>query len=318
MDHCGAIKVMKKIGDIFGLMAVVMVFAAVSCAQTAGRNPQPEKPKPVIADGKYGYHERNVFDFWRPESKKPTPLVIFIHGGGFTTGDKDRISASQVIALLKSGFAVMSINYRLLPEGVLPIPYMDAARAVQYARYNAKTLNIDKGKVGLMGSSAGGLTALFVGFYDDMADPESEDPIGKESTRVSGMAVFSAQTTLDIDVLKTKIGLPVMNHSFAKGRLFGLKPSEVETEAGKKAILRFSPMTYLTKDDPPVWAMYTVPDKPMTDETTVSDAIHHPNFGKVLKEKMDELKIECKLRHRDDGQNVNSDLAAFFQRAFKK
>ena len=299
------------------MVLVFAIFGTAVLGQTGAQRPTVEKPKPVIADGKYGSHERNTFDLWRPESKKPTPLVIFIHGGGFTRGDKERLSASQVIALLKAGFAVMSINYRLLPEGVLPVPYMDAARAVQYARYNAKALNIDKTKVGLMGSSAGGLTALFVGFYDDMADPESKDPIGKESTRVSGMAVFSAQTTLDLDVLKTRIGEPVLNHSFAKGRLFGLRPSDMQSEEGKKAALRFSPMTYLTKDDPPVWAMYTVADKPMTPETTVSDAIHHPNFGKVLKEKMDELKIECKLRHRDDGQNVNSDLAAFFQRVFK-
>lgn len=299
------------------IMIAMSAFGASVMAQTPAVKNQPEKPKPSIINGKYGSHERNSYDLWRPESKKPTPLVIFIHGGGFTTGDKDRISASQVIALLKSGIAVMSINYRLLPEGVLPIPYMDAARAIQFARYNAKDLNIDKKKVALMGSSAGGLTSLFVGFYDDMAIADSKDPIARESTRVSGMAVFSAQTTLDLDVLRTKVGEQVLNHSFAKGRLFGLKPSDMQTEAGKKAVLKMSPMTYLTKDDPPVWAMYTVADKPMTAETTVSDAIHHPNFGKVLKEKMDELKIECKLRHRDDGQNVNNDLAAFFQRVFK-
>lgn len=299
-------------------IAAFCVLGTSGFAQSANTRPQPEKPKPSIENAKYGSHERNSFDFWRPESKKPTPLVIFIHGGGFTTGDKTRISASQVIALLKAGFAVMSIDYRLLPEGTLPIPYMDAARAIQFARYNAKDLNIDKTKVGLMGSSAGGLTSLFVGFYDDMADPESKDPVGKESTRVSGMAVFSAQTTLDIDVLRTKVGEAVMNHSFAKGRLFGLTQSEINTDAGKSAVRKMSPMTYLTKDDPPVWAMYSVADKPMTAETTTSDAIHHPNFGKVLKEKMDELNIECKLRHRDDGQNVNNDLTAFFQKIFKK
>jgi len=63
--------------------------------------------------------------------------------------------------------------------------------------------------------------------------------------------------------------------------------------------------------DPPVWAIYSIPDKPLTPESTNSEAIHHPGFGKVLKEEMDKLGIECKLRHKDDGQNVNGDMVNF-------
>lgn len=40
----------------------------------------------------------------------------------------------------------------------------------------------------------------------------------------------------------------------------------------------------------------------------MSDAIHHPNFGVILKEEMDKFKIECVLRHKDDGKNVNGDM----------
>ena len=54
-----------------------------------------------------------------------------------------------------------------------------------------------------------------------------------------------------------------------------------------------SPMAYLTKDDPPVLAFDSVPNTPLTDKSTTSDAIHHPGFGTVLKEEMDKLKIEC-------------------------
>ncbi len=91
----------------------------------------------------------------------------------------------------------------------------------------------------------------------------------------------------------------------------------MQTEKVQKLIKEASPLYYLTKDDPPVWAYYSVAAKPQTDATTVSDAIHHPNFGVVMKEEMDKLKLECKLRHKDDGKTVNDDVLAFFMKHFK-
>ncbi len=89
------------------------------------------------------------------------------------------------------------------------------------------------------------------------------------------------------------------------------------TEKVQQMVKEASPLSHLTKDDPPVWAIYSVASKPQTAETTVSDAIHHPFFGVVMKEEMDKLKIECKLRHKDDGETVNDDLIAFFVKHFK-
>ncbi len=294
-----------------------MLFAmtVMAAAQKDGRSSAAEKPTPDIVDGKYGEHQRNTFDLWRPKAKKATPLVVFIHGGGFVNGDKDKLSASLLDQFLKNGYAVMSINYRLFPEVKLPELYMDAARAIQFARLNAKDWNIDKARVALTGSSAGALTALWIGFHDDLADPKNSDAVLRESTRVMAIAVFSAQTTLDPDVLQNEVGSAVFKHSFANGKIFGLKAASPELKA---KMLESSPTTYLSAGDPPVWAMYTVEDRPMTEETSVSDAIHHPNFGKALKKRMDALKIECKLRHKNDGENVNSDLLAFFNRYLKK
>lgn len=299
--------------------AIIFFTLFLAFAGFAQDDEEPKKttviaPKPDISNGKYGTHERNIFDFWKPNSKKPTPLVIYIHGGGFVNGSKEKLSPNMLNQLLKNGFAVMAINYRLLPEVVYPQHYMDAARAIQFARYNAKQWNIDKTKVGATGSSAGGLTSLWLGFHDDLADAKNADPILRESTRLKAMAVFSAQTTLIPEVLKARIGETVLQHSFAKGKFFGLKPSEINTPEAQKLFKEASPIFHLTKDDPPVWAMYSVANKPLNAESTVSDAIHHPYFGVVLKEEMDKLKLECKLRHKDDGQNVNADLIQFFSK----
>lgn len=277
---------------------------------------QPQKPPPDIAEGRYGQLERNVFDLWRPKTKKPSPLVVYIHGGGFVNGDKGNLSPILLKRLLDNGIAVMAINYSLLPKHLYPQAYKDSGRAIQFARSQAKAWNIDKTKVSAMGSSAGGLTALWIGFRDDMADPSSDDPVLRESTRLSSMAVWSAQTTLVSDIVAARVGTATLKHSFYTGRFFGMRAADMQTEKGQELTREASPLSHLTKDDPPVWAYYSVADKPQTDDTTVSDAIHHPYFGKLLKEEMDKLKIECKLRHKEDGKTVNDDVVNFFIRHF--
>jgi acetyl esterase len=300
------------------LLSLVVIALAVAFA-TAQDEPkeQPPKPAPSLANGKYGPLERNTFDIWVPKTPKPAPLVVYIHGGGFVNGDKGNLSAALLKRLLDNGIGVMAINYSLMPQHLYPQAYKDAARAIQFARSNAKAWNIDKNKVSAMGSSAGGLTSLWIGFRDDMADPKSDDPVLRESTRLSSMAVWSAQTTLVTDVVGPQVGMATLKHSFYTGRFFGMKAEEMQSDKAKELTREASPLSHLTKDDPPVWAYYSVADKPQTDETTVSDAIHHPYFGKVLKEEMDKLKIECKLRHKDDGKTVNDDVVNFFIKHFK-
>jgi acetyl esterase len=304
---------------IIGLF--LLFFLAISVfAQDESEAKKEEivKPTPDIADGKYGEFARNTFDLWKPKSKRPTPLVVFIHGGGLTSGSKEKLSALQLKRMLEAGFAVMAINYRLTPEAVFPQHFMDSARAIQYARYHAKEFNIDPKLVAATGGSAGGMTSLWLGFHDDLADPKNADPVLRESTRLKAMAVSSAQTTLVPETVTKYIGVLATQYgSYTNGKMFGLKKEEMATPKAFALYKEISPLTYLTKDDPPVWAFYSIPDKPLTDKSTPSEAIHHPGFGKVLKEEMDKLKIECKLRHKDDGQNVTGDMIQFLAKYLK-
>jgi len=312
----------KKIVAIF---LTLLIFSSAAFAQdenenkkSAVANPESVAPKPDIADGKYGNFAANTFDFWKPKSKKPTALVVYIHGGGLSSGDKSKISANQINKMLEARLAVMSINYRLTPEAVFPQHYMDAARAIQYARYHAKDFNIDPSRVGATGSSAGGMTALWLGFHDDLADKNNADPISRESTRLRVLAVSSAQTTLVPEIVTKYVGVLATQYgSYSNGKMFGLKKEEMTSPKALQLYKEISPLTYLTKDDPPVWAFYSVTNKPLTAESTTSDAIHHPGFGTILKEEMDKLKIECKIRHKDDGQNVTGDMVNFLSKYLK-
>src|SRR5262245_29424653 len=87
---------------------------------------QPEKPKPDVADAKYGTHERNVIDLWKAKSDKPTPLVVFIHGGGFRAGDKSQLAPALLDGCLKANISVAAINYRFSQHAPYPAPMEDS------------------------------------------------------------------------------------------------------------------------------------------------------------------------------------------------
>lgn len=163
---------------LFGLTS----FALFAQDRMPSTKAEITKPIPSIANGKYGDFDRNTFDLWKPKSKDPTALVIYVHGGGLATGDKEKLPANQLAKMLEAGFAVMAINYRLTPDAVFPQHYMDCARAIQFARFQAREFNVDPKRIGATGSSAGGMTSLWLGFHGDLADPKSSDPVLRKST----------------------------------------------------------------------------------------------------------------------------------------
>ena len=72
-----------------------------------------DKILPTHADVSYGPHRRNVLDLFLAQSDEPTPLVLYIHGGGFRGGDKSRLRQRDLQSFLQAGYTVASLNYRL-------------------------------------------------------------------------------------------------------------------------------------------------------------------------------------------------------------
>src|SRR5262245_4805795 len=153
------------------------------------------RPKPDVANARYGPHERNVLDLWKARAEKPTPLVVFIHGGGFRGGDKKNLPLPLLDRCLKAGLSVASINYRLSQHAPFPAPMHDSARAIQFFRSKAKDWNLDPARIACTGSSAGAGISLWLAFHDDLADPKSTDPVARQSTRLSCAAVLGAQSS---------------------------------------------------------------------------------------------------------------------------
>lgn len=254
----------------------------------------------------------NIIDLWQAKSDKPTPLVIFIHGGGFGGGSKDQILTQLPLdEFLKAGVSCASIDYRRLQSSpgprqiIYPTLFLDCARAVQFLRSKAKDWNLDPTRFACAGGSAGAGMSLWIGFHKDLADSNSEDPVARQSTRLTCVAVFNAQTAYDPRWIKEH--LPGRAYQTPNiWQLVGINspkfgsPDEqfdelFKTLTPEKARLleECSPINHLTADAPPVYLHYLGQSlKPRRNE---SDDIHQIGFALKLKEKMDILKVECEI-----------------------
>lgn len=131
----------------------------------------------------YGPHERNVLDLYLPDHPSgPLPLVVCIHGGGWTGGDKQNW-AWEAAGLAESGFAAATINYRFCPEWIFPAQVDDVQRAVRWLRHHAARYGLDPSRLAAMGDSAGGHLGSFLGLTDTRR--YVPDELAMYSSRVS-------------------------------------------------------------------------------------------------------------------------------------
>ena len=258
--------------------------------------PGPRRPgtPPTYRDVKYGPYDRNVMDVWLAESDKPTPVLVSIHGGGFRDGNKS-VSGDILKECLESGISVVAITYRLSDEAIAPAQFLDSARAIQFIRHNAKQWNLDPTRMAATGGSAGAGISLWLGFHDDLADPDNEDPVLRESTRLTCMAVYNGQTSYDPRFIRELFPGTDTYKESALAQLFGVDLNKLDDLPQEKYRLfeEVSALPHLTKDDAPAALFYASEmDTPITSQGI---GIHHPRFGKALKDKMDELGIECEV-----------------------
>jgi acetyl esterase/lipase len=120
-------------------------------------------------------------DAFLVKSEKPTPVLIFIHGGGWRQGDKRGLPRFLKEPLFEAGISVVSINYRLTDVAPYPAQVDDCTRAVQFVRSKAKEWNINPERIALMGASAGGHLSLWVGLHNDRKKPDSADSVERQS-----------------------------------------------------------------------------------------------------------------------------------------
>jgi acetyl esterase/lipase len=108
----------------------------------------------------YGEHERQAFELFRPaHGGIGRPAVIFVHGGAFVEGDRNRtaeVYSNVCVYFARHDIVSVNMGYRLAPDAVYPQATQDIASVVQWVKANAADLGIDPLRIFLMGHSAGG------------------------------------------------------------------------------------------------------------------------------------------------------------------
>lgn len=271
-----------------------IVVSLVALSSTLFAADPPPQIAPTHANVSYGPHERNVLDFWQAKGEGPRPLFVYIHGGGWTGGDKKQ-DTKRYQPFLDKGISCAAINYRLSGQAPLPAPVHDAARGIQFLRTKAAEWQIDTKHIALTGGSAGACTSMWILLHDDLADPKATDPVLRESSRVCAAAVNAGQTSIDPKVIEGWLGPNVLKH-----RMINMAVGEATIEGALKnydkyhdLYVEFSPYNHVDAKDPPLFMTYggdmTLPSK------DAGHGIHHPVYGVKLKEKSDSVGHECHL-----------------------
>ncbi len=281
-----------------GILTREEAVAFFRARREGGEKPEGKRrggPPPTHADVSYGDHGKQAFDIWLvPDATEPTPFVVFIHGGGFRTGDKSALPPSVVDKYLKAGISFVAMNYRLSDVGPYPIMMEDAARGLQTVRSRASEWNLDPEKAACYGGSAGAGISLWLGFHDDLADPESEDPISRQSTRIVAAGTMNGQSTYDVNDFREWFGVPGLVPDRALPLLYAVEDeADWESDRVKKLMVDASPINHLTEDDIPVYMFYSRPNTEITLDTGSSEWVHHVKLGLKLQEKMTALGLEC-------------------------
>ena len=277
----------------------ILIFLGILFIPFDGFSQQYAKPDPTVKEISYGNHERNIMDFWQAESDSPTPLVLFIHGGGFQALNKEKLTANHLNELLKAGISVAAINYRLIKTDPLPAAFYDARRALQFLRSKSDEWNIDKSRIGAFGGSAGAMLSMWLAFHDDMAEMGQSGKVLHESTRLSCVATMGGQITFDRRWMEQSIPGGFIHKNPAFLRIFSVNSFEdLDSPEMLDLIREISPITHISSDDPPIYMEYNMAlDSPIPEDGTRRRpwALHHVIFGYTLKARMRALGIESDL-----------------------
>jgi acetyl esterase/lipase len=172
---------------------------------------------------------------------KPTPILINIHGGGWKSGVKE--TQGGFSPYFKAGFAVANMEYRMSGQATAPAAIEDTRCMLMYLIKNAKALNIDPNKIIIMGGSAGGHLALMGGLLGNDHRFDSNCP-GVENVKVA--AIIDKYGIMD--VWDWTYG---PEHKSSSPKLWlGDKANDNEF------IKSVSPISYLTKNSPPIFIIH--------------------------------------------------------------
>lgn len=239
--------------------------------------PQIDWIKHKKLDVAYGDHDLQKLDVYLPEGEGPFPVVVLVHGGGFAFCDKRDWHLYPGFFALEEGFALISVNYRLLPDIKRMDPIDDLTAALAFIKENAEEFQIDPKNIFLYGTSAGGNLVSQVGLRN-----------AAKGEAVSGVAALCSLLDFSNEAAFLEIFEPIAPEYIKQNRevmigYLGFDP-KVNLEAAKEVNIDY----VITEKAPPFYIQHGTMDPAVTVEQSI-------NFARKLKEKIGEENVVLDL-----------------------
>jgi acetyl esterase/lipase len=232
----------------------VLLLMFVQIARAAG--PEPLTLWPDGAPGAVGNEPADIPELrvYLPEADKATGAgVVVCPGGGYGALATDH-EGHQVAKWLNSiGVAGFVLKYRLGPRYKHPVPLQDAQRAIRHVRSHAHEYHLDPDRIGVMGFSAGGHLASTVATHFDQGDPNSEDPIERQSSRPDFAVLCYPVISFS----------EPFTHAGSRRNLLGENPDP-------KLVENLSNEKQVTAETPPTFLFHTGEDKGVPVENSIA------------------------------------------------
>jgi len=183
--------------------AALWVAAAHLLAAPALEAGDASPPPRVLQEVAYGKDspDAQVLSALLVQSTQPSPVLLQIISGGWNSSPPQRTPTALIGPYLDAGISVVIVAHRSINDAVhWPAPADDVARAIQFIRAHADEWGIDPKRIAVKGRSSGGHVALMVGFGPDRAKPGSNDPVERQSSRLTCIVAGSAPTDLALQM----------------------------------------------------------------------------------------------------------------------
>lgn len=253
---------MKRSNIIFATLILV----AIAASGFAGSQ-KPPKGGVNVVYAKVGDRELHInIVLPMAKSDKPLPLVVWIHGGGWAGGNYERNQAARLVG---HGFAAASVQYRFSDVAKFPAQIHECKAAIRWLRAHAGEYNIDPNRIGVWGGSAGGHLVSLLGTSDGVKELEGNLGNPDQSSRVQAVVDFFGPTKF----LTDKDEDPCVRQLYHLVPLFFGGTPEEKPELYKLG----SPITHVTKDDPPFLIVHGDKDPivPVRQGEVFYDALRH-------------------------------------------
>jgi acetyl esterase/lipase len=196
---------MNRFAPLTGCLFLLAILASLSAASAA----PPEID--IQDDLQYGTGggEKLLLDLARPAKlDKPTPCIVFIHGGGWAGGNR-KAHYNRMKRAAEEGFVAATISYRLVKDGNhrWPAQIEDCKCAIRWLRANADRFSIDPERIGAFGDSAGAHLSMLLGTMDKSDGLEGEGGSPDQSSKVQAVVGYYGPTNLAVEYPESSRGI---------------------------------------------------------------------------------------------------------------